>query len=165
VRYSDNSTITWPVSGPYPNYPQDGYDTLFGQQSVSKNALVVGAVYDVPRGTPSLLTTCTFSGWGPTDDGRIKPDLVANGWDLSMYSTDPADPEGWQYESGTSYAAPIVTGTIGLLGQLYQKTYSHLPNSDMVRALLIHTADDWGPLGPDFRFGWGCSTAWRRRTL
>ena len=43
-----------------------------------------------------------FSGWGPTDDGRIKPDVVANGWLLmSTYAEDPY----YAAALGTSMAA------------------------------------------------------------
>jgi len=44
----------------------------------------VGAVNDIPGGYtgPGDVVQSTFSGWGPADDGRIKPDIVANGVDL-----------------------------------------------------------------------------------
>lgn len=43
-----------------------------GQRGVAKNVITVGAM--TPTGGIS-----TFTSYGPTDDGRIKPDLMANG--------------------------------------------------------------------------------------
>ena len=49
--------------------------------------MLVGAVEDVTNYTqPSDVVMSYFSSWGPTDDGRIKPDVVGNG--VSLYSTD-----------------------------------------------------------------------------
>ncbi len=64
-----------------PQPPQGmGCDTLRGYQ-VSKNSLVVGAVEDLENGVtdPTLVRSAFFSSRGPTDDSRVKPDLVANG--------------------------------------------------------------------------------------
>ncbi|QLH46051.1 MAG: S8 family serine peptidase [Bacteroidota bacterium] len=57
-----------------------------------------------------------FSNWGPTDDGRIKPDLCANG--VGVYSSKPFDvlnPLGcpmlncqYQFLNGTSMASPVL---------------------------------------------------------
>jgi len=60
-----------------------GYDCL-PTNSVAKNILTVGAVDDVPGGYSALagssqVVMSPFSSWGPTDDGRIKPDVVGNG--------------------------------------------------------------------------------------
>jgi hypothetical protein len=60
--------------------------------STAKNILTVGAVDDIPGGYspisgPSAVKVAAFSGWGPMDDGRIKPDIVANGVELTSAST------------------------------------------------------------------------------
>ncbi len=57
-----------------------GLDTLAGAQ-VAKNALVVGAIEDLTDGVsdPAAVKSAIFSSRGPTDDGRIKPEIVANG--------------------------------------------------------------------------------------
>lgn len=57
-----------------------GFDSLSGAQ-VAKNALIVGAVEDLENGVtdPTLVRSAYFSSRGPTDEGRIKPDVVADG--------------------------------------------------------------------------------------
>ena len=63
------------------------YDSIAGS-ALSKNILTVGAIEDLPWGyqNPEDILMSSFSSWGPTDDGRIKPDLVADG--VALYSTD-----------------------------------------------------------------------------
>src|SRR5690606_10391855 len=57
-----------------------GYDTL-PPTAVAKNILTVGACYDIPGGysSPDDVVIAPFSAFGPTDDGRIKPEIVAAG--------------------------------------------------------------------------------------
>jgi len=135
----------------------NGFDTI-GSRKTAKNILTIGAVDDIVGGYngPSSVVMSSFSGFGPTDDGRIKPDLVANGIGLvTPYGT--ADNSYVSY-SGTSFSTPSVSGSLGLLQQLNQQL--HGTNSPLwtstYKALLIHTADESGSnLGPDYRFGWG----------
>ncbi len=137
--------------------PDGDFDCLPGGPQVAKNVLVVGAVDDIPDGyayTTDVAMT-PFSSWGPTDDGRIKPDLVANGMDL--YSTLASSDTDYGPLSGTSMAAPNVTGSVALLQQHYRQTHNgDLPLAATLRALLIHTADEAGNSpGPDYIHGWG----------
>ncbi len=131
------------------------YDGLEGI-SVAKNSLTVGAVYDLsdePAQDRTAVIT-PFSSWGPTDDGRIKPDLVANGHQL--YSCSDQGVAQYTILSGTSMAAPAVTGTLALLQELYAKSHSGYMRSATLKALAIHTADECGPApGPDYSYGWG----------
>ncbi len=63
---------------------KSGFD-LLSDMKVAKNAMTVGAANDaVTSGQRdvSKATLASFSSTGPTDDGRIKPDIVANGVDL-----------------------------------------------------------------------------------
>ncbi|UCH62964.1 MAG: S8 family serine peptidase [Fidelibacterota bacterium] len=137
--------------------PDGNFDCLPGGPQVAKNVLVVGAVEDIPAGytNPDDVLMTSFSSWGPTDDGRIKPDLVANGWQL--YSAVALSDVAYDYSSGTSMAAPNVTGSVALLQQHYRQTHSDsLPLAATLRALLIHTADEAGTTtGPDYSHGWG----------
>jgi hypothetical protein len=56
------------------------YSLNGGQGTVAKNSIVVGAINSGAPSVPaSLGQMTTFSSWGPTQDGRIKPDLVAAG--------------------------------------------------------------------------------------
>jgi hypothetical protein len=63
-----------------------GYDCI-SQQGCAKNILTVGAVNDIVGGysSPGDVVMSSFSSWGPTDDGRIKPDICANG--VGLYSS------------------------------------------------------------------------------
>ena len=63
-----------------PDGDEGGYDTM-SQQGCAKNVLTVGAIYPLTNGYsgPTNVVLAPFSSCGPTDDGRIKPDLVADG--------------------------------------------------------------------------------------
>jgi len=136
-----------------------GYDCLPGA-SVAKNVLTVGAVDDIiggysPFSGPSSVLMAEFSGWGPTDDGRIKPDVVGNGmFLLSAWGDDPY----YAAAAGTSMSAPNVTGSLLLLQQHYEDINGtdNFMRSATLKALAIHTADEAGNAdGPDYAFGWG----------
>lgn len=140
---------------------QNGYDSV-PRRGTAKNIITVGAVEGIPGGYSSLsdVQVADFSAWGPTDDGRIKPDLVAKG--ISVYSPtyDPSNPDSdneYELKSGTSMASPMVSGSVGML----QEHYEDLHGGDMllsstIKALLVHTAEDAnGNEGPDYRHGWG----------
>jgi len=133
-----------------------GYDCIDGA-AVSKNPLVVGAVADLPGGysTPSGVVMSSFSAWGPTDDGRIKPDVVANG--VGLYSTFEGSNTAYGTYSGTSMAAPSVAGSVGLLLEHEQNLHpGDSLRASTLKAIIINTADEAGTdPGPDYRFGWG----------
>jgi Subtilase family len=138
---------------------QTGYDCLPGSV-VAKNILTVGAVNDVnggylPLQGPSSVQMTGFSSFGPTDDGRVKPDLVANGW--LLLSTWGA-PNYFAVLAGTSMAAPSVTGSLLLLQEHYEDVHGsdNFMRSATLKALAIHSADETGNAdGPDYEFGWG----------
>ncbi len=137
-------------------YPPDGPYDCIGQQGVAKNILTVGAVNDIPGGytTPSSVVMSSFSSWGPADDGRIKPDIVANG--ISLYSTYNTNNTSYASLSGTSMASPSVAGSLALLQEHYYTLKGSYMRSATLKALVIHTADEAGPnTGPDYMFGWG----------
>ena len=123
----------------------------------SKNNMTVGAVNDIPSGyaDPSGVFMSSFSCWGPTDDGRIKPDIVANG--VSLSSTLETADNAYGTLSGTSMASPNAAGSAGLLLELYKNMHgTTLIRSSTMKGLLIHTADEAGANpGPDYSFGWG----------
>ena len=136
-----------------------GYDCL-PTHSVAKNILTVGAVDDIPGGYSPItgadaVLLADFSSRGPTDDGRIKPDLVGNGvLLLSTWSELPF----YAAAAGTSMAAPNVTGSLLLLQQHYENIHGleQYLLAATLKALVIHTADEAGAFpGPDYWFGWG----------
>ncbi|MCU0437976.1 MAG: S8 family serine peptidase [Raineya sp.] len=136
-----------------------GYNLLSGS-ATSKNVLVVAAVSAVTNYTgPSSVTMSSFSSWGPTDDGRIKPDI--SGMGVSVYSTTSTSNTAYSTLSGTSMASPNVTGTLTLIQQHYKNLNSgSFMRSATLRGLAIHTADEAGSAaGPDYRFGWGLLNA------
>ncbi len=140
-----------------PDGGTDGYDCI-PSQGVAKNILTVGAIDDIPAGysNPADVFISSKSGWGPTDDGRIKPDIVANG--IDVYSCIGTSTTSYNTISGTSMAAANVTGSLALLQQHYRDTYAGLfMMSATLKALVIHTADDAKTAGggPDYEHGWG----------
>lgn len=135
-----------------------GFDCI-PPSTTAKNTLVVGAVHPVPGGYSGTNSVhiAGFSSLGPTDDGRIKPDLVGIGVDV--FSTTLGG--GYGSFGGTSAASPSVAGALGLLIQHYRQTHGGTNmRSATLKALAIHTADECGPSpGPDYMFGWGILNA------
>jgi serine protease AprX len=54
-----------------------------------------------------------ISSYGPSADGRIKPDLMAQG--QTVYSASPALTDQYTYISGTSAACPLAAGAAAIL--------------------------------------------------
>lgn len=141
---------------PSDNWDAGGYDTLAFDAN-AKNVMTVGAVNDAVSGTNRSLAAASMSGfscWGPTDDGRVKPDIVANG--VGLYSTYGGGDQEYQTSSGTSMSTPSAAGSAVLLTQCYNQLHpGGAMRSSLLKGLIIHTADDLGNIGPDARFGWG----------
>lgn len=150
------NNVTRPLDG-----DEGGYDTVSGL-AAAKNVLAVGAVDDLVGGYagPGSVVMTAFSSYGPTDDGRIKPDVVGNGVRLN---TTAHDGDGnyfinTDFTTGTSFSAPSVAGSIALLMQRHQQLRPNAPPllASTLKGLVIHTADEAGANpGPDYRFGWG----------
>lgn len=144
----------------------------------AKNPIHIGAT----NSNDNSMTT--FSGWGPCDDGRLKPVIVAPGCqsngDLATHSTiadvfidnsftrncvnDPSDPNNgddfcYPYDNmcGTSMATPAVAGILSLMLQEYRDTYNTAGEflPSTAKVLLMNTAADLGNAGPDYQFGYG----------
>ncbi len=175
-----------------------GWDTITDYQ-VAKNCLTVGAIrggVEPPTAGEPLsppvgrLSAWEFSACGPVDDGRLKPEVVAPGVDISVATADgsryPEESQSPDYaeESGTSFSAPAAAGLAHLLTHRYAAAHTQgngtteWPTAALVKALLVHTADDlvsvpgtavsaWGPVrpvtdetarfkpGPDYSSGYG----------
>ncbi|MDD5616774.1 MAG: S8 family serine peptidase [Candidatus Methanoperedens sp.] len=88
-----------------------------------------------------------FSSRGPTNDGRIKPDVVAPGtWVLSTKSSLAPSANYWSiydsyyaYNGGTSMSTPLTAGAAALVRQYYVNS-SIAPSSALIKATLINTA-------------------------
>ncbi len=168
-----------------------GYDSL-AAPGTAKNVLTVGACEDVywvsnsfaffGFGPEANAVPAAFSGAGPTDDGRLKPDLVAVGTTnapirnaLGLVSggqilglISPTSTATNQYTGaarGTSFAAPGVVGELGLVLQRRAQLYPGLTNAtdawlnSTPKAVAIDTCDDVGAEGPDYRLGHGIANA------
>lgn len=168
-RYETEAAAVDAVAASLPYYlpfwaagnEQDVLTAKGGFQSITfnglgKNVMTIGAVDDAVSGgirTPANGVIAYFSSLGPCDDGRIKPDVVANGVDV--YSSISSGGYDGTY-SGTSMATPNALGSTILLEQLYAREFSgQRMRASTIKSLLIHTADDLGNPGPDYTYGWG----------
>lgn len=126
------------------SYPP-GYRTVLGGYQVAKNIVTVGATNDSG-------TIGGFSSRGPALDGRLKPEIMAMGqnvtssWPTNTYITN----------NGTSMSAPAVSGGLALLYQRYRQLHNGAnPKNGLLKALLCNSATDRGNTGPDFLYGFG----------
>ena len=168
--YWDIFDSTWKSQLYTGQHPKDGGNNGYGclpNDAVAKNILTVGAIDDIPNGysesSDVKQKNTSFSSWGPTLDGRIKPDIVANGDNLysSVYhnplNRSQTGNNYYDYKSGTSMAAPNACGSILLLQEYYLKTHSNnYPLATTLKALVINSANPAGSSeGPDYKYGWG----------
>lgn len=133
----------------------NSYGTIAYTQN-AKNILTIGAVSGIPLGynNSSDVVMSDFSSWGPTDDGRIKPDVVADG--VNVTSCVSTSNTAYATYSGTSMASPNATGSLYLLQEYYYKLHSFFMRSATLKGLAIHAADEAGLYeGPDYQYGWG----------
>jgi hypothetical protein len=133
-----------------------GYESI-SYAELAKDVITVGSVSDAVTADvrdANKANVSVFSSWGPTDDGRIKPDIVANG--EAVYSTLSGSNKAYGTYSGTSMATPNAAGSAALLIEQYGQLFpGQVMLSSTLKALLIHTADDRGNAGPDYQYGWG----------
>ncbi len=141
------------------NYLRNGgYDILY-REGVAKNILTVAAVEKVDNySSPSSVKMSSFSNWGPTDDGRIKPDISGNG--VGVYSATDKGNNTYVFKSGTSMASPNVSGSLLLLQQYYKRLNGFYMHAATLKGLTLHTALEAGRNpGPDYEYGWGLLNA------
>ena len=115
----------------------NGFANFTGQFKMAKNIITVGA-------TDSFYTISAISSKGPAYDGRIKPELVAQG------------------EDGSSGAAAIVSGVAASLQQAYKiNSGGNLPSSALIKSILINSANDAGPARVDYQSGFGSVNSYK----
>jgi serine protease AprX len=107
------------------------------------NTLAIGAVNNENQ-------VASFSGHGPSYDGRIKPEVVTQG--VGVYGAAAGNLSGYTTANGTSVSAPIASGVAALL----LSVYPHLKNTQ-VRNILIETADNSS--SPNNERGYGLLSA------
>lgn len=132
-------------------YGGHGYNSLWDPET-GKNLIAVTA-------TTKTGGAYTLASSGPCADGRLKPDIAAAG--VSIQSTSSTDANGYVYDTGTSMAAPAVSGTIGLLIERYRNrcNIGGNPSAALIKAILLNTATDIGNPGPDYLYGYGLANA------
>jgi Mg-chelatase subunit ChlD len=172
------------------------YNSVTQPGGAAKNTIVVGNINSDDN------TISIKSSWGPTDEGQIKPDVVAPGDETggdgginscvaNLFIDDvnnalipdwgPGNvPDGlddytypYGIKTGTSMAAPLVSGIISLMIQQYRQTYfgddtmDDAPLPSTFKAILCHTAADLDDnpgggadlVGPDYVYGYGLVNA------
>lgn len=134
----------------------------------AKNTLCIGAASSSARAedtndSPPVARAdgvASYGEFGPMNDGRIKPDLLAFGGngagggvtlDLGTNST--------QTNSGTSFSTPAVSGVTALVFQQYRTVFGPEPSAALTKALLCNSATDLGASGPDAKYGFGIVNA------
>lgn len=133
---------------PYP----PAFGTVKTGWQCAKNILTVGAL------NVGDYTIASYSGRGPTADGRIKPEITTDGY--AVYSTNAYNTYGYNY--GTSMACPGATGSLALMYERYRQIHAGAdPKSALVKAVTCNTAEDLGNSGPDYTFGFGMLNARR----
>jgi hypothetical protein len=127
-----------------------------GAPSVCKNSLAIGSVvnmnqdlylYEKPQFLSDSGSVSAFSSYGPTFDGRIKPDLVAAG--QYVFSADSRYYCGLAGLGGTSMATPVAAGAATLVREYFTKGYYTVgeqsarevtnPPSALIKAMLINS--------------------------
>lgn len=155
-RYNSSNQMVSSGNRPAGISSNDTFDCI-STYGTAKNILTVGAIEPIVSGyqRPEDAKMTTFSSWGPTDDGRIKPDVVAVGVDL--ISTIATSNTAYAYQSGTSMSTPNAAGSLVLLQEQYSKMHpGTFMRSATLKGIIIHTADEAGAApGPDYKFGWG----------
>ena len=179
-NYSQTSSNVDNFVSDYPGYMVlfsagdlgNAHDSGITPPGTSKNALTVGASTTGSYGSEPSGDTATFSSRGLTNDGRIKPEIVAPGVLIcsaraaeatlvdGQTCTDQTHDDGttplYVAMNGTSMATPVVAGASALVRQFLRSQGVSEPRSDLIRAILINGAVDMGESNvPNPYEGWG----------
>ncbi len=123
----------------------EGWANISGGIKAGKNVICAG---NVDQNDELFFT----SSRGPAADGRIKPDLCAMG--QNHISTN--ENNTYQIGAGTSASTPAIAGVVAQLYQAYKEHNDGIePETGLLKASLMNTAEDLGNPGPDYKHGWG----------
>ncbi|CAA0216594.1 S8 family serine peptidase [Tenacibaculum maritimum] len=108
----------------------------------------------VPADAPSVFTIgavnsskgiASFSSYGPTSDGRVKPDVLAQGQSAYVIDYRTGTP---RTTNGTSFSSPIMAGVVACFWQAFpNKTHAEIVD------IIKKSADRYN--APDDRYGYG----------
>lgn len=122
-----------------------GWGNVTGGHKQAKNVICVANLTQISNLAGS-------SSRGPAADGRIKPDIGAKGTSVNSTLTDNT----YGSFTGTSMACPGIAGCMAQLYQAYKELNGNTnPPSDLMKCIMLNSADDIGNPGPDFKHGWG----------
>ncbi|MCJ1290929.1 hypothetical protein MMC34_002471 [Xylographa carneopallida] len=145
--------------------PPGSHKPSIGAQAAAKNCLTIGAsgstraVLDPKNGKTNWLDPDQLypeSSRGPTTNKRIKPDVVAPGYNVfsamsrhpkaakvsGAEATSDSYPKAlWKVRSGTSHSTPLVSGCAAILRQILQSKGLERPPAALLKALIINGAD------------------------
>ena len=130
----------------------------------AKNIITVASSDNYRVG--SIDTISSFSSRGPAVDGRVKPDITAPGNQIASTRNDTGGScasaiagtnNMYAFCSGTSMAAPHVSGSVALVTEWWRSFNVGVTESPaMAKALLVNgTVDMGGADRPNFNEGWG----------
>ena len=142
----------------------DGPDSgTVSPPATAKNVVSVGNHQNRYNGAPD--TIMQGSSRGPTDDGRIKPDLIApGGYVRSCRAQEATDVGGSSWSNsyyleytGTSMATPNAAGMALMIREYLEEIAQRpSPQGALVKALLVLGAEDVGSRNiPNDDEGWG----------
>lgn len=118
---------------------------------------VAATIERYAQGWPAYEDIASFSSFGPTADGRIKPDIVAPGELVSAASADMdaayanAPTCGTSRKAGTSMATPMVAGHTAILRQYFMDGFypsgapgnaAYLPSGPLMKGVMLGGACD-----------------------
>lgn len=160
-----------------------------GAPATAKNVMSVGASENPGQGGGSWNTWYTpvpplqgdpftddvdglaaFSSRGPTDDGRVKPDIAAPGIFVNSVASTvgPDAPADYVLFAGTSMATPLTAGAAAVAREAFAAMHGRAPSGPLLKALLANGATDMYPgqygtsatreitmTRPSMQAGWG----------
>jgi hypothetical protein len=131
------------VCAPYP----DSFRTVLGSYQSAKNVITVG------NARPNDKNIFGRSSRGPVKDGRLKPEVAA----IGSFITSTGPYSTYYFENtGTSMAAPAISGGIALLVEKYRQQNGNAnPKNGLMKTLVCNSGDDYWNPGPDYAFGFG----------
>ncbi|MEN8927250.1 MAG: S8 family serine peptidase [Flavobacteriales bacterium] len=120
------------------------WGNITGGHKAAKNVIATANLF-------SNMSLIGSSSRGPAEDGRTKPDISANG----NGNMTTGENNTYRVGGGTSAACPSISGVMAQMYHAYKTKNGVTPESGLMKAIILNTAEDFGNVGPDFKYGWG----------